>query len=626
MILKYKNKIAKYLFVVTAGIAFTGCVNKDEFFELKDRSGIDAAIWSTEGAVNMHLRETYDMAVPRFPHQESYDRYSIHLASDENYFSGEDNWARTALGLQGELMSNDVRFVGNKYQGNNFGDNRYFDIARCNNAIEFIPSGTMAPDLKKRFMGQYYALRSLIYFELVKVYGGVPLVLEPQSPGGINVGGRESAEVCFKQIVSDLDSAIVNLKGITWGGETGRISEEIATCLKARVLLFAASPQFNPRNDPEHPFDPEKWNTALAANEAAYNLCVTNGRKLMDNYIDIFRVEGSANTEAIFVRSYSNSLDRRGHNTETRVRPKSVGGSPSNAFIPSTILLDAYPMKDGSSINESGKYNYDNVLFWQNRDPRFTASYAYNGSIYEFSGEEDDRQQWTYANAAAETGNWAVYNKRFASPSLSKGAVSYSNNLGGSGMDWIELRFAEVLLNYAECLNETGQTELAKDLVRDLRIKRGLEEGLAGNDYGLDAGTDRVSMGNLITKERQIEFAFENKRNADLRRLRKWHTLSGTIETPIIEFQKPSDNTRNEKWLQGIDPNTGKPRRDTLDINNKSTYLYYFKPGTKKPGGNGTFTIPEFHYFYTFHNDFINSSALLQPTIGWAGGTFDPLD
>lgn len=621
MIKKYKNILKKSLFFLAATTFLTACVNKDEFFLLEDRSGIDAAIWSTEGAVEMHLRETYDMSTPRFPHQDTYDRYPIHLASDENYFSGNDTWAKAALGVQGFLANNDVRFVGNKYQGNNFGDNRYFDIARCNNGIVNIPAGTMPDAIKKRFIGQYHALRALNYFELVKVYGGVPLVLTPQSPGTLNVGGRASAKECFDQIVKDLDLAIENLQGTTWGDSDGRgrISVEIATCLKAKVLLYWASPQFNPGNDQS------RWQTALQANKAAYDMCIANGRDLVPNYADIFLLEGTQNKEAIFVRTYSSTVERRGHNTENKVRPNTEGGSSNPAFIPTLTLLDAYPMSDGNAISYTGSnkgdVTYDATMFWQNRDPRFEATFAYNGSLWPLSGKTN-RRQWNYANATGETANFGVYCRKFSISSIASGVVAYANNLGGNGMDWIDLRFAEVILNYAECANETSDLGLAKTLVGKVRMRAGLGKGTNPRDFGLENVNGAGDMREFITNERMIEFAFENKRNSDLRRLRKWHLLSGTIQTIRIELQRSGDRAS----LESVNPtNSALLRRDTLDFNKKSTYTYFFKNTVLTPSGIGSFSIPEYHYFYTFHNDFMYSSPLLQATVGWAGGTFDPL-
>ncbi|RZJ64768.1 MAG: RagB/SusD family nutrient uptake outer membrane protein, partial [Flavobacterium sp.] len=63
----------------------------------------------------------------------------------------------------------------------------------------------------------------------------------------------------------------------------------------------------------------------------------------------------------------------------------------------------------------------------------------------------------------------------------------------------------------------------------------------------------------------------------------------------------------------------------TLNVNNKATYQTYFRNITTTPN-YGPYTIPEFHYFYTFHNDFVNFGANILPTVGWPGGTFDPLD
>lgn len=622
MTIQYKNIFKLSAAFALTAVLGTACVNKDEFFELPDRQGIDANIWSTEGAVEMHLRETYDMSTPRFPHQESYDRLPIHMASDENFFSGNDQWAKAALGLEGTLANNDVRFVGNRYQGNNFGDNRYFDIARSNNAIAFIPGGSIPEAAKKRILGQYYFLRAFNYFELVKVYGGVPLVLTPQGPSNLNVSGRASAKECFDQILSDLENSISNLDGVVWGNnDWGRINKEIATVMKAKVLLYWASPQFNPNNDAA------RWETALTANKVAYDLCIANGRSLVPNYANIFLLEGSNNKEAIFVRPYSKTLERRGHNTENRVRPNSEGGSSSNAFIPTIILLDAYPMRDGNLPGQPGAYTYDDVMFWQNRDPRFEATFAYNGSVWPLSGKAG-RKQWNYVNATNngvnESGNYGVYSKRFSDPTIPQASVNYTNNLGGNGMDWIELRLAEVMLNYAECANETGDIATAKNMVRQIRQRAGIQQGAGSNDYGLGSISGAgQAMRDLITNERFVEFAFENKRNADLRRLRKWHTLSGTISTIRITLKSTSQKALLEA------PSATNPAvqmRDQLDINNKAVYTTYFQKAILTPANIGSFSIPEHHYFYTFHNDFMASSPLLQHTIGWANGTFDPLN
>jgi hypothetical protein len=175
------QQIKRGLLIFTSAILLSSC-NQDDFFFLPDRGGIDAAIWSTEGAINMHLNKTYDLIIPKYPWQSVPDRWDITLVSDESWHPSNGGWGARAMGISGAaLVNHDVRYVGNKY-GNNFQDNRYMDIARCNSAIKYIPEGTLPEETQREFLGQYHAMRAMVYLELVKVYGGVPLILEPQDP------------------------------------------------------------------------------------------------------------------------------------------------------------------------------------------------------------------------------------------------------------------------------------------------------------------------------------------------------------------------------------------------------------------------------------------------------------
>jgi starch-binding outer membrane protein, SusD/RagB family len=619
MIKQLKNNIKKAAVILTLVACVSACVNKDEFFFLEDTEGIDEAIWDSEGSVQLHLNRVYDVTIIPFPLQLTPDRYGVHFASDENYLPSGDANARAALGLEGILGNNDVRFTGNTYGGNP-GNNKYWDIARCNDAIANIPKGTIATAVQRQLLGQYHALRAFTYFELVKVYGGVPLPLEPQTPTTVYNGGRKSARECFAAIINDLNTSMTMLEGFnpSDGDGRGKITKLIAACLKAKVLLYWASPQFNPTNDPKHPYQASRWTEALAANKEAYDLCFAAGKRLMPNYLDIFRTEGTANTEAILVRTYSNTIPNRGHDGERRVRPLSEGGSYSNFYVPTTKMLDAYPMRDGKPLNTSTAFPYDAVMFWQNRDPRFEATFATNGSVYPLSGNAT-RKQWTYNTAVGETTGNAVYVKRFATPSLTSGNVAYSNGTGGgSGMDWIEMRFAEVMLNYADCLNETGNIGEAKNMVRTIRMRAGVVAG--DSDYGLGLASSTSALRTLILNERQIEFAFENKRNADLRRSRTMHLLTGNMSKLEIALVSTANKATLEASTNGV------MFRETINVNNKATYQTYFRNVTVTNTTYLPYNIPEFHYFYTFHNDFVNFGSDILPTVGWAGGLFDPLD
>jgi hypothetical protein len=620
-----------YLLITAAVItSLGGCKKIDDLVIFRDPLAMDPAIWEQEASVQYLLNDTYQFIMPNFTYEYTGNNYGMHLVSDENFYSANDNFGKKVFNFNGFLTSDECRYVASKYAGANYGENRYFDVAKCNLAIKNLPNSLSIPEApRKKMLGQFYALRGMLYFGLTKIYGGMPLVLEPQNPTELTLSGRQKAKVMFEQIIKDYDSAIVNLEGVTYSDATdrGKLSKVAVIALKAQALKWWASPLFNPNNDAG------RWQKAFAATEEAYNACTAANFKLMADYSKIFQTEGAANSEAIIVRSYSSIQPKKFHNVETRSRPASEGGSPNDVYNPSRQMIDAYPMKDGMPISaSSAAYTYDDVLFWANRDPRFDATIAFNGSTWPLSGK-NTRKQWTYASARVDGANESskpFYVKRFSSPTLAKGNVPSANDVGGSGYDWIELRMAEVILDYAEAANETGNLTLAKDLVRTIRKRAGIVQGTA--DYGLDLATNKDQMRDLILNERMIEFAFEGKRNDDLRRTRRMHTLQGTIAQMVpMQFLTTPANLRDslEKPIGqnalGLDPTL--LRRDTLNIYNKASIQKYFRYpySWAPPNGNGNFAMPETYYFFSLSNQFLNSSPLLEQTIGWEGGTFDPL-
>lgn len=621
---KYKT-VARGMFMLGAlSLLVSGC-KKD--FITPDHMGItDEALWNDAGAVNMFLNGTYSIIMPDFPYEQAV--FLQEFASDENIGSSTDGTLKKVMGIGGYLTVNDVKIIANKYQGSNKGDNKYFEIARCNLGIANVAKGSLSQTLKDQYIGQFYMLRAMAYFDLTKLYGGVPLLLKPQDPSNVDLAGRKSAKQCMEQIVSDLDSAAARLTPTTWtAADWGRLSKLAATCFKARVLMTWASPQFNPVGDGAHPFEADRWTRALQANEAAYNQCVSAGLKLM-NYASIFTTEGMSNTEAIITRTYTNSLEKRFNTVEAKSRPGGAltGGSPSDVYVATQRMLDAYPMNDGTPIGTTGSgYNPD--LYFLNRDPRFAATIAYNGTAWKLSGLAN-RIQWSYPSEIDGAGSKPFYCKRFASPDLPAASVPIANDKGGGGMDWIELRFAEVLLNYAECLNETGNLVKAKELVRNLRQFRGLVVG--ANDYGLALATNQDQMRDLILNERMVEFAFEGKRHWDLRRTRRLDKLTGFLT--VAGEQIYPTNTKDPIYLakkaalEDLIPGTTMRKRDTLQVTKRSSYRYFFERSVVFGDSKNPISIPAAQcYFYPLPSTFLLSAPTLDQTLGWENGTFDPL-
>jgi hypothetical protein len=297
--------------------------------------------------------------------------------------------------------------------------------------------------------------------------------------------------------------------------------------------------------------------------------------------------------------------------------------------------VKSYLKSDGLPTNSSNTtVAYNDTTFWLNRDPRFNATIAYNGNVWPLSGKPG-RKQWTYQGNLDETPNTTTgfYCKRFCNPALTPATVAYnSNSGGGNGIDWIEMRFAEVILNLAECANETDNLTEAKDMVKLIRQRAGIVAGSA--NYGLDIATDKPSMRTLLLNERQIEFALEGMRYFDLRRTRNLGLITArqshiaTAKPPYYPGTTRSGALPTDIFLDKADAQGVKPR-DTITLNNKFIYSKVFNvipvnmPVSIESGG--TINIPDKYYAYALPSSFLQVPAI-QQTIGWSGGSFNPFE
>ena len=604
--------IAAVLLLVTI---FSSCKKDSEFFDIEDQQGIDSKIWNDPGAIGLFLNRTYALVIPQWPVPGTAPG-NIHITSDEM------NGGNTAF-LYGTLNENSVTDIGTA--SNNPAANRYMEIRRCNIALQGIDtSSTLTDDTKKVLKGQFYFMRAYIYFRMVNLYGGIPLVLEPQelTEEGVPAVPRAKTSECIASIARDLDSAAANLPATWPTSEAGRITRGAAMAMKGKVLMYWASPQFNPTNITT------RWEEAYQANLAAYNQCIADGYILFANYASIFLTED--NKEILIVRKYNTSRDF-GTNIEAIVRPFSATASPSNLFQPTWNLVQSYNMNNGLPTSHASS-GYNSTVFWVGRDPRFDATIAVNGSFWPLGGDAT-RRQWQYNGVVDEQASSIVtgfYCRRFSNTSLTSSQAVYASGTGGgSGMDWIEMRFAEVVLNLAECANETGRLTESKDMVRRIRQRAGISAG--SFDYGLNLATDITTMRSLILNERQVEFAMEGKRYHDLRRTRNLHLITARqslkygAKPPYYpgvtrSGALPTDIFLDKANAQGIKP------RDTANLNNPSVQAAMFNaPTIASIEGSNVINMPANYYFYPLPNFFSQNSFVIEQTLGWINGTFDPL-
>jgi starch-binding outer membrane protein, SusD/RagB family len=535
------------------------------------------------------------------------------------------NNANTAF-LYGTLNENSVTDMGT---GNGITTNRYFDIRRCNLALEGIDtSKTLLDGTKNQLKAQFYFLRAFTYFKLVTLYGGVPLVLKAQeiTNEGIVATPRSKTSECIAAIVKDLDSAAAFLPA-SWptnSADYGKITKAAAKAMKGKVLLYWASPQFNPTNIVS------RWEDAYAANLEAYLQCLLDGRTLLPSYANIFSTED--HQEILLVRKYTTTRDF-GTNQEQVTRPssetttKSGGGSNQ----PTWNLVQAYTMSNGLPITNVAS-GYNSTLFWQNRDPRFEASIAYNGGSWPLSGNAT-RKQWTHTGVTDEVASTIVtgfYCKRLCNPSIIAAQALYNSNTGGgSGMDWIEMRVAEVILNIAECANETNRLTEAKNMVRLIRQRAGITTS-GTLDYGMEIASNIPTMRSLILNERQVEFAMEGKRYFDLRRTRNLNLISArqsyklAAKLPYVAGNPPNPPVVGRIYLDA--PNAfGIRPRDTATLNNIAVFTTIYTPTIASIEGSNVINIPNNYYFYALPNFFSQNTFVIEQTQGWINGTFDPL-
>lgn len=572
----------KKLFIYTLLIAVLGSCN--DVLDKNVLSAYDERIWEDYELSTLYLNQLYKDNLPDWSTGEA-------DLSDES--NGDND---TMYGLLTESSMETL-------------NTPYARIRRINELLERVGESSQTDEEKALLMGQAYFLRAWRYFILTRYFGGVPLIDEPQQVvdnPDIYVF-RDHADACMEMIVADLDQAMASLPAAWDEADVGRITRGAAAALKGRVLLYYASEQFNPSQDIT------RWQTAYDANKAALTLLEGDGYGLFSSYEDLWFNE--LNIEDIFIKRYDYTTSIT-HGWEGATRPKDMTDGTGGANQPTLELINAYPMINGLSIDDPAA-GYDADYFWKNRDPRFDASIAYNGVLWELAdneGPNPGRQQWNYegaeVNNPTQTG---FYCRKAVDEELDE---TFSKT---SDMDWVEIRFAEVMLNFAEAAAEAGHTEEALEQLIKIRARAGIEPG-TDNQYGLAAGMSQSEMRDAVLLERRIELAFEGKRYWDLRRRKMFDDLlNGTSRQGLRIVMKSQPGVADadlEDWFA--------ENRETFDLDNH--YYDYFEHIVVDLDTDHLIDYKDIYYFFAMNPNDLEKNPNLEQTIGWSAGTFDPLN
>lgn len=382
-------------------------------------------------------------------------------------------------------------------------------------------------------------LRAHFYFELVKRYGGVTLVGDQVYDLNDDIElPRNTFAQCVDYIVRELDEIKNDLRSlpISDGGDYAHApTKEACMAMKARVLLYAASPLFNER--PIEPgneligyasYDPERWNLAAQAAKALIDEFGPNGKKTLALTTDYRNIStefysSTSNPELIFFRPIG-----KGKGIETANGPLGFSGNAQGYgnTNPTQNLVESFLMKDGKTPGNSTKYEYNEKNDpYRDRDPRLELTVLHHGSSW-LNTQLQTNLGGANNPSGAEYSRTSYYISKFMKDYKTKSEYdSEALHL------WVMYRYGEVLLNYAEALNEYQSTpsQDVYNAIIALRKRAGIDED---DNYGLGAlgSINKTDMRKIIQNERRIEMAFEEQRYWDIRR---WRIAEEVFEKPL---------------------------------------------------------------------------------------------
>lgn len=495
MILRLLNK--RYLILLFT-VLIVGCKKLD--LEPLDRVPEDS-FWLVDANVSNALNTVYSRMLnsQRFFYSDglsdnAYAQLGVNVGTPENIASGSEGLFTPSLAR----ILEDWRFY---YEG----------IYAANIFLENIDKNTtLEPTVKDRMRAEATFIRAFHYFRLINWYGDVPLLTKIFSIDESKSVPRTPKAEVLTFVLDELDAAISALpkKEDYAAADKGRITKGTAKALKARILLYQG----------------DRMEEVVAICEDLINDPATNGNYSLvtSSYADIFSPTNEYNSEVMLDLPYIAAA--RTHDEMSRFIPISAAGAGENYLAPTQELVDSYIMTNGMAINESSSgYNENNP--YVNRDPRLAATVVY------------DQYVWTNANGSTQT----IYIKPGSTPPN----ASQANEMGGgnktptgyywrkyydaavignnSALNLILMRWAEVLLMYAEAKNSLGQMDATvwDQTIKPLRERAGFTASSALN-YSVGSGR---SMTDIIRNERRSEFALEGLRIDDLRRWRTAETL-----------------------------------------------------------------------------------------------------
>ena len=369
-------------------------------------------------------------------------------------------------------------------------------------------------------------LRAYFYFELFRSYGDVPLVTTTLTNAEANTITRTPADEIVKFIVEEIDeiAPYLPVSYVTEvNSEVGRATRGAALALKARTLLYAASPLFNPTNDRS------RWAAAAEACKVILDNAATWGLKL-SAYGSLWGHDAFYNPELIFGlgRGEFNSFEMANY-------PVGVeNGSSGNC--PTQTLVDQYEFQEGGQTfgeRYPGSIDLNAGDPYEGLDPRFALTVVKNGDEWPTNGSQKKAIETFNGGFNASPKYGATPTGYYLKKYVDGACVTTADNQTTRRHTWILFRLGEIYLDYAEAVfNATGS---AKDASFGMTANEAINKLRNRPDIQMPEFTeDGEAWVARYERERMVELAFENHRFWDVRRWKKGPQYFRTIQVANI--------------------------------------------------------------------------------------------
>lgn len=542
-------KTARNLFLVcSAALMLTAC--KGDFLSTQPLDKISSDATWADGA----LSEAFVFNVYSFLGYGGFEEQSLASLTDEAMFTHAGRNINTFT--EGAETPSNLGWMSSTYEWGNM----FLAIRQANVAIANLPTASFTnTELRDRLLGEAHFLRAYYYQQLLRFYGGFPIIDRPFGLNEDYAVTRATFEECVNFIVSDLDKAAELLEGkpVT----PGRTSRIAAQALKSRVLLYAASdlrhaPTAQAKSGTLAAYSDiqlvaytggdrtARWRAAKDAakvvldNAQGYKLNLAapvSAEEGFENYVAVAMGGGSAVADAagasdiIFQRTHTAEYNRESNWPLGGIH-QGINNGPNGynnwgGNTPIQQLVDDYEMLDGSKFDWSNPAHAADP--YSNRDPRFDATVMHDGSnwkprppsaaaldpVNQIQTGIYDGGNGTLINGLdtreSPIENWngsrtRYYTRKFTDPN----PALPDNQSNAQVVPWPFIRYTEVVLNYVEACIELGEEDEARAWLNRIRFR-------AGMPAITESGT---ALRDRYRNERRVELAYEEHRYHDVRR------------------------------------------------------------------------------------------------------------